>query len=47
MAIEYVDQEGHRITVPRGWIVLTLALAAWGVVSIVGLSIWGLIGLIS
>ena len=36
---------GQHVRIPRGWVLLTLALAAWGAVSIVGLALWGLFGL--
>ena len=29
-----------QISVPRGWVVLTLALAAWGVVALCAAGVW-------
>lgn len=44
MSIELVAKDGHRIQVPRGWVILTLVLASWGVASIVGVLVWLVIG---
>jgi hypothetical protein len=44
--IEIVAENGRRRPVPRGWILLTLTLASWGVVCLIGLVIWGLASLL-
>lgn len=42
MAIEFVDHDtGTRRQITRGWVVLILSLAAWGLVSVAGLAIYG------
>jgi hypothetical protein len=47
MTIEYVAEDGKRVRIPRGWVILTLALAAWGVVCIIGCAISGLLHLLA
>jgi hypothetical protein len=47
MSIEFVDQSGARIRIPRGWVIVTLALASWGVVSIIAVALWGLTHLLA
>jgi len=42
MAIDYVAGNGRRRPVPRGWIIVVLALAAWGLFSIIALGAWAL-----
>lgn len=43
LAIEHGGtRDGQRVRIPRGWVILTLLMASWGVASIVGLVIWGL-----
>ncbi len=46
MAVEFVAVDGTRRTVPRGWVILTLVLAAWGVVSILAVVVWSVVSLI-
>jgi hypothetical protein len=43
MAIELIIDHGVRRTIPRAWTIVVLALASWGVVSILALLAWALI----
>lgn len=43
MTIELVADDGQRRRIPRGWVVLTLVLASWGAVSIIGCAVWSLL----
>lgn len=45
LTIEDSGAGSQRVRVPRGWVLLTLVLASWGAVSIVGLALWGIFGL--
>ncbi len=42
LTIEHAGEGSQRVRIPRGWVLLTLALAAWGAVSIVALAVSGL-----
>jgi len=46
MSIELVAENGRHYPIPRGWILLTLSLSAWGVTSLAALCLWWLSGLL-
>jgi hypothetical protein len=46
MGIELVIN-GRRMAIPRGWVILLLTLACWGVVFALGFALWWLVGLIA
>jgi hypothetical protein len=47
VAVELISDGGARRTIPRGWVLLTLALAAWGLVALVGVAAWGLASILA
>lgn len=45
MVIELIADSGERMRITRGWVILTLALASWGLMAVVGYAFWGLLHL--
>lgn len=39
-AIQWADSEADHVPLPRGLVILTLAIAAWLLVILVGLTVW-------
>jgi hypothetical protein len=45
MAVELVGDNGHRTIIPTGWVILVLALAAWGVTALLWFGVSKLLAL--
>ena len=45
LVIGHAGADSRSVQIPRGYVLLTLVLAGWGVASVVALAIWGILGL--